>query len=73
MLVTVLASSRQHAGAILARALEFVSEVKVRNVSGTEDCFEVSFDAAVVMNEAELDAVMDGAEYSIKFPIAARR
>lgn len=49
----VIATSRAHAGRIVAAALEYTLEVKVTDQSGTDPYYVVEFDANVVMNATE--------------------
>lgn len=52
----VFANNRTLAGAIAGRALQH-SDVKITNVSGSDACFEIDFDARGVSAE-ELDVVI---------------
>ena len=53
-MVIVTVHTRAEAAAVVQRALLYVGDVSVQNVSGTEDAWEVSFDSSVVMNDDEL-------------------
>lgn len=57
----VYAYSRDQAAEVVRRALEFVLEVRVVNVSGLEQCFSVCFDRGV-MNGDEVAEVVGECE-----------
>lgn len=52
-MVDITAFTRTEAGAVVARALEFVNDITVVNVSGTQRAWVIAFDAAIA--ESELD------------------
>lgn len=58
----VLATSRLEATEIAFRALEFVSDVRITDCSGTEYGYWVEFDPRVVTNADELADVVRGCE-----------
>lgn len=62
MITCFSVKSRQHAGLIVTRALEYTGDIKVVNTSGSEEAYEVQFDPAVCMNGRELRDVVEGAE-----------
>lgn len=57
-MIAVSVFTRLGAAAVAHLALEFVDEVRISNVSGSVDCWQVIFDPGVVMSADELAAVV---------------
>lgn len=62
-MIAVSAFTRIDAAAVAHLALEFVNEIRISNVSGSVDCWQVIFDPGVVMSFDELSGVVGNRDW----------